>query len=378
MISREVLSELIAFNPEQYLTTTLYLRIEKTPQLSHSIELKDLIKMRKRELETQKWSAEVKKSVENDFKKIQDYVSLKFTRDGVNTLAIFSCSALKFWKVVTLLIPLQSQLIIQPQPFYRPLSAAVDQHKRFLFILIERAKARLFQICAGEILEHSDILDDVPSKVKEGGFGGYAERRIERHIEDHVRRHFKHVAETADQFFRKYVTDYVILAGSETNTSEFRQYLPNELSSKVVATMHEEMTAATKDILEKTMQIEKEMRQKEEANLLNQLFTEVNSGGLGIVGLDSTLRALQRGQVNQLLVQEGFEREGYQCVSCMSLHTKNGSCDFCGANTNSVPDIVAEAVQDAMKQGCQVKYISLAGSQLAAAGNIGAVLRFKP
>jgi peptide chain release factor subunit 1 len=378
MISREVLSELIAFNPEQYLTTTLYLRIEKTPQLSHSIELKELIKIRKKELETQKSSSEVKKSVEDDLKKIQEYVNLKFSRDGVNTLAVFSCCALKFWKVVTLQIPIQSQLIIQSHPYYRPLSSALDQQKRFLFILIERAKARLFEISTGEILEHSDILDDVPARVKEGGFGGYDERRIERHIDDHVRKHFKHVAETADHFYKKYSTDYVILAGSETNTSEFRQFLSNDLGAKVVAVIHEEMTAAPKDILGKTMQIEKEMRQKEETQLLNQLFNEVNSGGLGIVGLDSTLRALQRGQVNQLLVQEGFERQGYQCVSCMSLHTKNGSCDFCGANTDSVPDIVAEAVQDAMKQGCQVKYISLAGSQLAAAGNIGAVLRFKP
>jgi peptide chain release factor subunit 1 len=378
MISREVLSELIAFNPEQYLTTTLYLRIEKTPQLSHSIELKDLIKMRRRELETQKWSQEVKKSLEGDFKKIQEYVTLEFARDGVSTLSIFSCSAHKFWKVVTLQIPIQSQLVIQPQPFYRPLSLVLDQYKRFLFILIERAKARLFEIYAGEILEHSDILDDVPSKVKEGGFGGYEERRIERHIEDHVRRHFKHVAEAADHFFKKYANDYLILAGSETNTSEFRQYLPNGFADKVVATVHEEMTASAKDILAKTMKIEKEMRQKEETHLVNQLFKEVNSGGLGIIGLDSTLRALQRGQVNQLLVQEGFGREGYQCVSCMSLHTKNGQCDFCGSATDNVPDIVAEAVQDALRQGCQVKYISLPGSQLAAAGNIGAVLRFKP
>src|SRR5262245_9687392 len=169
MISREVLSELIAFNPEQYLTTTLYLRIEKTPQLSHSIELKDLIKMRRKELETQKWSQDAKKSLEGDLKKIQEYVTLEFARDGVNTLVIFSCSALKFWKVVTLQIPIQSQLIIQPQPFYRPISLVLDQNKRFLFILIERAKARLFEIYAGEVLEHSDILDDVPSKVKEGG-----------------------------------------------------------------------------------------------------------------------------------------------------------------------------------------------------------------
>jgi len=378
MISREVLSELIDFDPEQYLTTTLYLRIEKTPQLSHTIELKDLLKMRRKELEAQKLFVKVKKSVESDFKKIQEYVNLKFSREGVSTLAIFSCSARKFWKVVTLHVPVRSELILNSRPHYRALSLVLDQYKRFLFILIERAKARLFEIYAGEILERTDILDDVPAKVKEGGYGGYEERRIERHIEDHVRRHFKHVAEAAYDFFKKYANDYLILGGSEPNTSEFRQYLHSTLAEKVVAVLHEDINASPKDVLEKTMKIEKEMRQREESQLVNRLFNEVNSGGLGIVGLDSTLRALQRGQVNQLLVQEGFWREGYQCVSCMSLHTKNNSCDFCGAATDNIPDIVAEAVQDALQQGCQVKFISLPGSQLAAAGNIGAVLRFKP
>ena len=377
MISREDLSELIAFNPEQYLTSTLYLRIDKTPQLSHSIRLKELIKMCRKELESQDLSPEVQKSIESDLKNVPDYVNLKFSRNNVQTLAIFSCSGLKFWKVVTVNVPMRDLFVVQPRPFYRPLSMILDEYKRFLFILIERSKARLFEIYGGEILERTDILDEVPGKVKEGGYGGYEERRIERHIEDHVRQHFKHVAEAAYDFSRKYSNDCVIIGGTDENTREFRQYLHNSLTDQIVTVLQEDSHSAPAEILAKTVNLEKEIRKDEEAQLLNRLFDQVNSEGLGIVGLDSILVALQVGQVNQLLVQEGFQREGFRCVKCLSLHLKNGACAYCGEETNLVPDVVEEAIQDAIGQGCQVKYISLPGSQLASAGNIGALLRFK-
>ncbi len=377
MISRDVLSELIAFNPEQYLTSTLYLRIDKTPQLSHTIRLKDLIKTRRKELESQDLSPEVIKSIESDFKNIQEYVNLKFSRNGVQTLAIFSCSGRKFWRVVTVNVPIRDHLVIQQRPLYRSLSLILDEYKRFLFILIERGKARLFEIYAGEILERTDILDDVPSRVREGGYGGYEERRIERHIDDHVRQHFKHVAEAAYDFSRKYSNDHLIIGGTETNSREFRLYLHNSLAHQVITVVHEDFNSAPTEILGKTSHIESQLRQQEETRLLNQLFDEVNSGGLGIVGLDSILLALQIGQVNQLLVQEGFQKQGFRCISCESLHLRNGACAYCGEATNTIPDVVEEAIQDAIHQGCQVKYISLPDSQLTSAGYIGALLRFK-
>ncbi|HSE40442.1 MAG TPA: hypothetical protein VLH08_06710, partial [Acidobacteriota bacterium] len=250
MISREDLSELIAFNPEQYLTTTLYLRIDKTPHLSHTITLKDLIKIRRKELESQDLTPEVQKCIESDFKKIQDYVNLKFARNGVETLAIFSCSGRKFWKVVTVNVPIRDLLVIQRRPLYRPLSLILDEYKRFLFILIERAKSRLFEIYAGEILERSEILDDVPSKVRVGGYGGYEERKIERHIEDHVRQHFKHVADAAYDFSRKYSNDHLIIGGTDENTHEFRQYLHSSFGDRITTVVHENFSASPNDILQ--------------------------------------------------------------------------------------------------------------------------------
>lgn len=377
MITRENLSELSSFNPEGYLTTSLYLHIEGTPQPSYVIELKDLVKERKAEIEKQQLPPDKVKSAQADLKKIQEFVNSKFSRNGVRTLVLFSCSAKKWWKELTVNLPIRSRLVMNSKPYLLPLTLLLDEHKRFLCILVDSSKARLFEVFGGEILEHTDILDEVPGKVKKAGFGGYEERRIERHIEDHVRRHFKHVADKATDFFRKYQNDFVILGGSEQNTSEFRHYLQSPLQDKVVSTFLEEINATPKAILERTLLVEEEIRQKEQRELLERFLAQLNSGGLGVAGLDSTLKALRQGQVNYLLVKDGYEIEGFRCRECFGLHAENGSCKYCNGPTEKVSDVIDEAVQEALQQGVHVKYITLAEPEHSLAGNIGAILRFK-
>jgi peptide chain release factor subunit 1 len=377
MITRETLSDPMSFDPGQYLTTTLYLAIDAAPNPTYLIEVKDLIKKRQKELNDQPLTAEIRKSVNADLRKIRQFVNHKFERNGVKTLIILSCSAKKFWRVLTLNLSLHSQLTVGPKSYTRPLTLLLDEYRRFLVILVERSKARLFEVYAGEIREYTDVFDDVPSKVKMGGYGGYEERRIERHIEDHVRRHFKHVADVAFEFFKRHSHDSVVLLGSEQNTSEFHHYLHNTLHDRILATEVEEFNANLKSILDRIRKREHAMKDKEDNQLLMRLFDQVKSGGLGVVGLDSTIRALQQGQVNFLVVEAGFAKDGYRCTECKSLSTRNGSCDYCGGNTQVVQDIIEEAVQQALTQGCQVKFISLPESELSNAGKIGAMLRFK-
>lgn len=377
MITRENLSELLSFDPEGYLTTTLYLQIDGAPQASYVIELKDLIKACKNSLENEKLNPQTRESVNGDLKKIQDYVTLEFSKEGVRTLVIFSCAAKKWWQVLTLSLPLRNHLEISSKPYIRPLTYLLDKYSRFLCILVERARARLFEVFAGEILEHTDILDEVPGKVKMGGFAGYEERRIERHIEDHVRRHYKHVAEAAMNLERKYQNDHVILGGTEQNTNEFRHFLHSTLQDKLVSTVLEDINANPKAVLERTMQIEEEIKEDEEKKLLQRFLGQVNSGGLGVIGLDPTLKALQQGQVHSLVVKDGYETHGYRCKNCQSLHSTNGKCQYCDGAVENVGDIVEEAVREALEQGCQVKYITLPDADLSPSGNIGAILRFK-
>ena len=110
MITRRDLSELMSFHPEPYLTSSLYLEIDGSPQENYPIVLKDLIKQARQDLEKQQLTAELRKSIEDDFKRFSDFVSLQFNRHGVRSLIIFSCSARKWWRVFTLALPIRSRL----------------------------------------------------------------------------------------------------------------------------------------------------------------------------------------------------------------------------------------------------------------------------
>jgi peptide chain release factor subunit 1 len=377
MIKRETLSELMHFRPEHYLTTTLYLTIDSAQNPAYMIAMKDLNKQKQKHLENQDLSADVRKSIEEDLQRIADFVRLKFERNGARTLVIFSCSARKFWSTLTLNLSLHDQISIVSAPYLRPLISILEDYHRFLAILVERSKARIFEVYAGEIQEFTDIFDVIPGRVRVGGFGGSEERKIERHIEDHVRRHFKHVADAGFELFKRNSHDYVILLGSEQNTNEFHHYLHNTLHQRLAGTDVLEITASVQDVLKHVARIEEKIKMKADQRLLRRLFDEVRSGGLGVVGLNSTIRAFQQGQVNMLIVEEGFVAKGYRCRECGSLSIHEGNCDYCGGPTEAVMDIVEEAVLDAMNQGCQVKYIALAQTELSQGGRIGAILRFK-
>ena len=377
MITRETLSKLMHFRPEHYLTTTLYLTIDAAPNPAYLISIKDLIKQQRQFLENQDFAGDVRESVEADLEKISNYVRLKFDRNGVRTLVIFSCSAQKFWIVLTLKMSLHDQMDVSRKPYVRPLTLVLEDYHRYLTILAERSKARLFEVYAGEINEYIDVFDIVPGRVRVGGFQGSEERKIERHIEDHVRRHFKHVADVAFELFKRNSHDRVVLLGSEQNTNEFHHYLHNTLHQKIAGTGVLEITASIQDVLKHVMRIEQKIKMEEDEQLLRRLFDEVRSGGLGVVGSDSTIRALQQGQVNLLIVEQGFVAKGYRCKQCGGLTIHEGNCDYCGGSLEQVSDIVDQAVVDAMNQGCQVKYIAAAQTELSQAGKIGAILRFK-
>lgn len=377
MITRQELTDLMSFHSDHYLTTTLYLPIDPSPQSSHVIELKELIKQKKHDLEATKLSPARQKSVSADFRKILAFASEKYKKEGARTLVVFSCAGLNFWRVFLLKVSLPAYLAVQDRPHVRGLSMVLDDYDRFLVVLIERSKARLFEAFAGDIAEQSGVLDEVPSKVKKGGFGGYEERKIERHIEDHVRWHYKHVADRAYEFFQKHALNSVILLGTEQNARDFKHYLPHVMQEKVVGSLSANGNSTLKNISQKVTLIEDRLESKREKKLLDRLFDEVNSGGLGVVGLPSILLALQYGQINYLLVEQGFAKNGYRCTGCKSLLTENTICDSCGGKTVAVADVVEELVETALLQGCYVKFISSPDPRISRGGHIGAMLRFR-
>ncbi len=378
MVDKKELTELSTFQAGGYFITSLYLIVDgrQLNKKDYEIKLKDLIKERKQEIEHLGIGDEAKKSLYEDFEKITNYVSYEFDGRKAKTLAIFSCSALGLWRVYRLPQTIHSRLVVSKQAYIRPLAALLEENKRYFVILVSRDKARLFEYYMAELIEHSQILDEVPGKVRIAGWYGLAERRIERNIEDKVHRHFKHVADAVHEYDRDNEPDYFIIGGRKDILPEFEGHLHTTIQDRIVARIQIDPEAPTPEVLKQVEKAVEEFEIREQERLLKQLFEESGSNGLGVLGLKGTLKALWNGQVRVLFVTEDYARPGYYCPECWYMSADETACPFDNSEMKQSHDIIEDAVETAILQNCEVVRVKNS-DVLEKYDHIGALLRFK-
>ncbi len=99
-------------------------------------------------------------------------------------------------------------------------------------------------------------------------------------------------------------------------------------------------------------------------------------GNLAISGVKETLRALNQGAVQSLVVTHNFSREGRICPEERYLYIEELRCPSCQRKTEPVVDVIDEAIEAAMTKNCQVIHVT-PPSKLDHYGKIGAFLRYK-
>ena len=70
------------------------------------------------------------------------------------------------------------------------------------------------------------------------------------------------------------------------------------------------------------------------------------------------LRAAHAGQVQTLLIAEGFKSEAYRCQHCGDVTLAPGTqCVFCGGAFELLPDAVEAAISKVIEQGGRVDIV---------------------
>ena len=289
-------------------------------------------------------------------------------------VAVFSSQAMDLWDVIWLARPVPDLLVVDYSAHIRPLARILDQYRRVCTLLVDRNRARIFEIFMGEIEEQSAIFSEVPPKVREAGWYGLSEKRIERHIDFHLDNHLKKVGDLALRHFQEKRFDWLLLGAQPEVSGEMERALHSFLRQRLRKTFRVDMNASPREVLNKTLEFEQEIKSDEDRALVSRLMNSLKPRGFGISGIHETLSCLHEGNVHTLLLEEGYVQEGARCSRCGFMGLTPGICPICGEKMMAVPDIVDEAAENAINQGCEVFHMA-PGSGLEGIGRIGAVLR---
>jgi peptide subunit release factor 1 (eRF1) len=146
--------------------------------------------------------------------------------------------------------------------------------------------------------------------------------------------------------------DSIVVAGEGPIVAQLRDELPKDLAARVVDMMRLDVHAPEHEVLETARQALRESDAATDRERVAALLDAYRANGLGVVGVDATLRALEMGQVDELVITAVPETN---------------------KDVNRTADqLIAGARQTAAK----TRFIEDA-SLLAAVGGVGAFLRFK-
>jgi peptide chain release factor subunit 1 len=317
-------------------------------------------------------SHDARAGLKGDLQRIRRFFDVEFNRDGVHGLAIFAAGADNVWTPLPLSERVPDAIKIRRDFHVAPLVSLVGRGDGALVAVVGREQGHLYRLRDGRLEEVDDRTEEQPGRHDQGG---WSQARYQRHIENLVQEHFKGVAEALDRQLRRAHGPKVVLIASEEARGEFINNLSNEARGAIVGATQAEAHATPAELLDLAKPYLVQARVADERVVLDRWREEAGRNGRATSGWQQTLEAASDGRVELLLVQDGVEREAWQCPACGRGSAAGGSCPLDGTSLERVADGLDVAIHRALAHGGTVLVVE-AHRDLDPVGGIGALLRY--
>jgi peptide chain release factor subunit 1 len=368
MLTEQSLAELIAYRPKQEVLS-VYLNVDPSTGSAdtYRLHLRQLLK-------------EFEDRAAQDTEAILRFIQYEYDWQG-RGLAIFSNAADNFFRSFPLTLPVRSRARLLNRPYVKPLADLMENYGHFGVAVVDKQGARLFHFHIGELQEQEGVLGEVVRHTKRGGGSQAAGRRggiagQTRYSEEVADRNLKEAARFATQFFQEKRIRRVLIGGTETNVTQFIEALPKTFQSLVMGTFSIDMTAGHAQIYEKALDVAKRAQEERLKRLVESIITAAAKGQEGVIRLDDTLSAVHAGNVQTLVISEGYRAPGYRCEVCEYISAQSlEQCPFCGNAIVEIEDAIEFAVRRVLSNGGEVEVVH-GDRRLDRAGRIGGLLRY--
>ena len=197
----------------------------------------------------QNLDAEEQKYWQKDIARIEEYLHASLDRRDSKSLAFFS-SQDNLWQALKLPVPLPPICQSSNNPYFEPLEKVLEENRKYLVLLVDREKAKIFTVRLGEIEEEEDIFDNqVPQRVKAKTINLGRTDKIMRDIEYHLNEHLKLVAKIAKEFILGKNIHFIVIGSHEELLPKIKRHLPYPLDKIVLGEFVTELNIPLNQIL---------------------------------------------------------------------------------------------------------------------------------
>jgi peptide subunit release factor 1 (eRF1) len=266
-------------------------------------------------------------------------------------------------------------LVVSSRAYLYPLARLRDQHDRYAALIVDTHSARLYVFELGKRLDSAEVESPKLSRTQAGG---WSQARNQRHVDNVQLHHGKDVVEALDRLVREKQVERIVLAAERVIMPELRRQLPAALVDHVIEASGLDMHTSENDLMRVTSEIVHEEDAKEDRSEVARLLDERQSGGLGAVGANAVLAALDHGQVDQLLIAASLRDvdhngdAGDESVTAFEAMIAENS-----EPTNPRQAWLAnELVTKAVRTRARIRFIE-DKALLASAGGVGGRLRYR-
>jgi peptide chain release factor subunit 1 len=376
-ITREQIQELAEFNDPKFCAVSFYFEPSTPRNKAHkedAILIKDLAREALRSLESRK-NKECARADIDRIVRLSDELRI----NGTHAKAVFACASQKLWREYDLPPNLPGTRLFVDRHFHlKPLAHLLGATPQLGVVLVDRHRARFFDLRLGELTEREALFQPLSRKGRSDGYAGYDGGRAQRRVDDEARQHFKAVAEVLKESLENGVFEKWILGCQDVHRSQLEQQLHPYVSQALLGRFPADMSHITGDeIRTRAQQIIEGSQADRRRELVGQVLAQARSNGRGVTGLRRVLRSLEMGEVQALVIGENFQAHAVECAGCGHLDAHIVSfCPVCGRATKEVVDVGEAILPWVIRRDIETIYVK-DNAEFDKVGNIGAMLRFR-
>jgi peptide chain release factor subunit 1 len=376
-ITRAEIRELAEFQDAESCAVSFYFQPSTPRNKAHKEEtilVKDLAREALRRLEPKG----KKDCARADIERIQS-LSGELRSNGAHAKAVFACATHRVWREYDLPSSLPgTQLFVDRRFHLKPLAQLLGAFPLLGVVLVDRHRARIFDLRLGELTEREGLFQPLSRKGRSDGYAGYDGGHAQRRVEDEARQHFKTVAESLKDSLEKGLFEKWILGCQDVHRSQLEPQLHPYVSQALLGRFPADTARVTRDeIRTRAQQIVEQWQADRCRELISQVLSQARSNGRGATGLRRVLRSLEMGEVQALLIGENFQAHAVECSGCGHLDAHIVSfCPVCGRATQEIVDVGEAILPLVIRRDIETFYVK-DDPEFDKVGNIAALLRFR-